>query len=31
MYASAMKLSQRFTKDFSDFWNVDGKSAFSVE
>ena len=28
MYASAIKLSPRFTKDFSDFWNVDAKSIF---
>ena len=28
MYASAIKLSSRFTKDFSDFWNVDAKSIF---
>ena len=29
MYASAIKLSPRFTKDFSDFWNVDAKSVFT--
>jgi acetone carboxylase alpha subunit len=28
MYASAIKLSSRFTKDFSDFWNVDARSIF---
>jgi len=28
MYASAIKLSSRFSKDFSDFWNVDAKSIF---
>jgi acetone carboxylase alpha subunit len=31
MYASAIKLSPRFTKDFSDFWGVDGKTVFGVE
>ena len=31
MYASAIKLSPRFTKDFSDFWNVDAKSVFARE
>jgi acetone carboxylase alpha subunit len=31
MYASAIKLSPRFTKDFSDFWQVDAKAAFGVE
>ena len=25
MYASAIKLSSRYTKGFSDFWNVDAK------
>ena len=29
MYASAIKLSSRFTRDFSDFWNVDAKSVFA--
>ena len=29
MYASAIKLSSRFTKDFSDFWNVDARSIFT--
>ncbi|RUY92530.1 5-oxoprolinase, partial [Mesorhizobium sp. M7A.F.Ca.CA.003.01.2.1] len=29
MYASAIKLSSRFTKEFSDFWNVDAKSIFT--
>jgi acetone carboxylase alpha subunit len=28
MYASAIKLSSRFTKDFSEFWTVDAKSIF---
>ena len=28
MYASAIKLSSRFTREFSDFWNVDAKSIF---
>jgi acetone carboxylase alpha subunit len=31
MYASAIRLSPRFTRDFSDFWGVDGKAAFGVE
>ena len=31
MYASAIKLSSRFTRDFSDFWNVDAKSIFTAE
>jgi acetone carboxylase alpha subunit len=31
MYASAIKLSPRFTKDFSDFWKVDAKATFGVE
>ena len=31
MYASAIKLSPRFAKDFSDFWNVDAKSVFARE
>ncbi|TGR60396.1 5-oxoprolinase, partial [Mesorhizobium sp. M2D.F.Ca.ET.223.01.1.1] len=26
MYASAIKLSSRFAKDFSTFWDVDAKS-----
>ena len=30
-YASAIKLSPRFTKALSDFWNVDARSAFGVE
>ncbi|MER8826786.1 hydantoinase B/oxoprolinase family protein [Mesorhizobium sp. M0938] len=29
MYASAIKLSSRFTKDFSDFWHVDARSIFA--
>jgi acetone carboxylase, alpha subunit len=28
MYASAIKLSSRFTREFSDFWNVDARSIF---
>ncbi|MER8657061.1 hydantoinase B/oxoprolinase family protein [Mesorhizobium sp. M0847] len=28
MYASAIKLSSRFTRDFSDFWTVDARSIF---
>jgi acetone carboxylase alpha subunit len=31
MYASAIRLSPRFTQDFSDFWNVDARSTFGVE
>jgi acetone carboxylase alpha subunit len=31
MYASAIKLSPRFTRDFSTFWDVDAKSTFGVE
>ncbi|TIN81932.1 MAG: 5-oxoprolinase, partial [Mesorhizobium sp.] len=28
MYASAIKLSPRFTSEFSEFWNVDARSIF---
>lgn len=28
MYASAMKLSEKFTREFSEFWGVDGKAVF---
>ena len=31
MYASAIRLSPRFARDFSDFWNVDARSTFGVE
>jgi len=31
MYASAIKLSSRFTTDFSAFWDVDAKSVFGVK
>ncbi|TIX37191.1 MAG: 5-oxoprolinase, partial [Mesorhizobium sp.] len=31
MYASAIKLSARFTRDFSTFWDVDAQSTFGVE
>jgi acetone carboxylase alpha subunit len=31
MYASAIRLSARFAKDMSDFWDVDARSVFAEE
>ncbi len=31
MYASAIRLSARFTRDMSDFWDIDARTVFAEE